>query len=259
MDTLVSILQHKETSLSNHDLGWDVIFLISNMYRNQRDRRILYTTRLPYWVDESKFGKWLNTDLNINSQGRLASLFKPSATSSPTKRIMSGNESKMVLVEAVTNTLRVDLNKFKEKLLTEADDEDEANDPDFTIEDGLADLLSNMVQNKTAVYEEVQKQVAQELKKVVEKGTGTKYEMVDEGEETKFSKPEDEMMSYKHDVVNACVDMWNSISEQKIKEGEEQSKYYLLQLISANDDELDGAVNSFEWPVFEDKKFKSKI
>ncbi|EXK85407.1 hypothetical protein FOQG_10502 [Fusarium oxysporum f. sp. raphani 54005] len=46
-------------------------------------------------------------------------------------------------------------------------------------------------------------------------------------EEEKTSKPVDEITEIKYEVVNACV-MWNSISEQKIKNGVAQTRYLLL-------------------------------
>ncbi|ENH70691.1 hypothetical protein FOC1_g10004989 [Fusarium oxysporum f. sp. cubense race 1] len=71
-------------------------------------------------------------------------------------------------------------------------------------------------------------------------------------EEEKTSKPVDEITEIKYEVVNACVDMWNSISEQKIMNGVAQTRYLLLQMISANDSELDGVARAYEWPEIRD-------
>jgi RecA-family ATPase len=60
------------------------------------------------------------------------------------------------------------------------------------------------------------------------------------------------MMEDKYEVVTACVDMWNSISEQKIREQVPQTAHYLLQMVSANDNELDGVIRAYEWPEIRD-------
>ncbi|KAG7407241.1 hypothetical protein Forpe1208_v012778 [Fusarium oxysporum f. sp. rapae] len=231
---------------------WDVLFQIRKMYTQYKQAhggKLLYTTRLPYWVDESKFGKWLATDLNINPNGRLKSLLDTSQSSKSEKRLLTGKESQKAvdkaLKEAREQEGRVDGNIFMKKTFRESDDEDEEDDPSFTYEDGLGALLSDIVHNQGTAYDSVYDRATRELQEAADKG---KYEMEEEGREEKPFKAVDEDIEVKYDVVDVCVKMWNSISEQQIKEGVAQSKYYLLQLISANDDELDGDVKAFEWP-----------
>ncbi|TXB99374.1 hypothetical protein FocTR4_00013775 [Fusarium oxysporum f. sp. cubense] len=211
--------------------------------------KLLYTTRLPYWVDESKFGKWLTMDLNINPDTRLNSLLGTGQSSKSGKRLLTGNESQKAVDKALKEARevadRVDWNKFMKTTLREPDDDDEEDDPSFTYEDGLEALLSDILHNQGTAYDSVYDRVTRELEEAADKG---KYEMEEDGVQEKPFKVVDETMENKHDVVDVCVKMWNSISEQQIKEGVAQSKYYLLQLISANDDKLDGAVKAFEWP-----------
>ncbi|KAF5647979.1 hypothetical protein F52700_1193 [Fusarium sp. NRRL 52700] len=142
------------------------------------------------------------------------------------------------------------LKQFMKSIYREDQDEDEEDDPDFTYEDGLVDLLTTWADNNSTAYESVYDIVTGELKKA----TKGKYEMKDEGvEETPF-RIEDETTEYKYDVVKTCVDMWNSISDQKILDGVVQSRYYLLQLISANQDELDGVISAYERPEIRETK-----
>lgn len=77
--------------------------------------------------------------------------------------------------------------------------------------------------------------------------TGKKNEK-DGMEDEKPSGPIDEVMENMYEVVAACMYMWNSISEQKIEEGVPQTRYFLLQMVSANDSDLDGVIRSYEWP-----------
>ncbi|EXL96417.1 hypothetical protein NOF04DRAFT_9707 [Fusarium oxysporum II5] len=188
-------------------------------------------------------------DLNINPDTRLNSLLGTGQSSKSGKRLLTGNESQKAVDKALKEARevadRVDWNKFMKTTLREPDDDDEEDDPSFTYEDGLEALLSDILHNQGTAYDSVYDRVTRELEEAADKG---KYEMEEDGVQEKPFKVVDETMENKHDVVDVCVKMWNSISEQQIKEGVAQSKYYLLQLISANDDKLDGAVKAFEWP-----------
>lgn len=232
------------------------------MYKQgKRDKvdKLLYTTRLPYWVDESKFGKWLTTDLNINPDStKMQNLLGAGSTSNAKKKLLTGSESQKAvdraLAEARKQEQRTDFKQSMKTIYQEDEDEDEEDDPNFTSEDGFVELLATWANNKDA-YESVVDIVTQELKAA----TKGKYGMKGEAEEEKISKFEDESTEYKYDVVQACVDMWNSISDQKILDGVVQSRYYLLQLISANDDELDGIVTAHEWPEIRESKSLSHL
>ncbi|CVK98150.1 uncharacterized protein FMAN_12232 [Fusarium mangiferae] len=240
---------------------WDVLFQISRMYKQgKRDKvdKLLYTTRLPYWVDESKFGKWLTTDLNINPNStKVQILLGAGSTSNGKKKLLTGSESQKAVDKALAEAReqKLDFKQFMKTIYLEAEDEDEEDDPNFTYEDGFADLLATWANNQGTVYESVVDIVTQELKVA----TNGKYKMKDEAEEEKIVKFEDESTEYKYDVVKACVDMWNSISDQKILDEVVQSRYYLLQLISANDDELDGVVAAHGWPEIPESKSLSHL
>ncbi|KAG5757334.1 hypothetical protein H9Q70_000185 [Fusarium xylarioides] len=246
---------------------WDVLFQISKMYKEAKQvsgGKLLYTTRLPYWIDERKFGKWANRDVNINYD-RLATL-EPIKASSPQKKLLSGKETtkgfSKILKDVPEKESKIPhwVDIMKGPLLKEEDDEDESKDPDYLYEDALAELLANVVKNQGASYDSVYDRVTQELKAAVDKG---KYLMKEEKDkdmkEEKPSKPVDERSEIIHEVVAACVDMWNTISEQKIVEGVPQTTYYLLQMISANYDELHGVIHSYEWPEIGEWKPKSHI
>lgn len=144
------------------------------------------------------------------------------------------------------------MNLIRGKLLTEADDDDEIDEPNFTT-DTLTEVLDDLVHNNGATYVSVEDLATQELGAVYDK---SKFDMQEESnkdmEEEKTSKPVDEITEIKYEVVNACVHMWNSISEQKIMNGVAQARYFLLQMISANDSELDGVVRAYEWPEIRD-------
>uniref|UniRef100_A0A0D2YBI7 Uncharacterized protein n=1 Tax=Fusarium oxysporum (strain Fo5176) TaxID=660025 RepID=A0A0D2YBI7_FUSOF len=215
--------------------------LISKLYkqasRNDGDK-LLYTTRLRYWVDESRFGKWSNRDVNINHE-RLMTIDSTKASGRYTG-LLSGNEAAKAF----------DI---------EEDDEDESEDPDYIYEDDLTDFLAEVVKSKGASYESIYDRVTEELKAAVNEGKQGKLDMKErkvksqgDMEEEKPSKPVDEMMEDKYEVVTACVDMWNSISEQKIREQVPQTAHYLLQMVSANDNELDGVIRAYEWPEIRD-------
>lgn len=143
--------------------------------------------------------------------------------------------------------------------MQEEDDEDESEDPDYIYEDDLTDFLAEVVKSKGASYESIYDRVTEELKAAVNEGKQGKLDMKErkvksqgDMEEEKPSKPVDEMMEDKYEVVTACVDMWNSISEQKIREQVPQTAHYLLQMVSANDNELDGVIRAYEWPEIRD-------
>ena len=231
------------------------------MYKKgKRDKvdKLLYTTRLPYWVDESKFGRWLTTDLNINPNStKIQNILTADSTSNGKKKLLTGSESQKAVDKALAEAReqKLDFKQFMKTIYLEAEDEDEEDDPNFTYEDGFADLLATWANNQGTPYESVVDIVTQELKVA----TNGRYKMKDEAEEEKIVKFEDESTEYKHDVVKACVDMWNSISDQKILDGVVQSRYYLLQLISANDDDLDGVVAAHEWPEIPESKSLSHL
>ncbi|KAI3577834.1 hypothetical protein IWW34DRAFT_789549 [Fusarium oxysporum f. sp. albedinis] len=220
---------------------WDALFQTSKLYkqasRNDGDK-LLYTTHLRYWVDESRFGKWSNRDVNINHE-RLMTIDSTKASGRYTG-LLSGNEAAKAF----------DI---------EEDDEDESEDPDYIYEDYLTDFLAEVVKSKGASYESIYDRVTEELKAAVNEGKQGKLDMKErkvksqgDMEEEKPSKPVDEMMEDKYEVVTACVDMWNSISEQKIREQVPQTAHYLLQMVSANDNELDGVIRAYEWPEIRD-------
>ncbi|KAJ4117167.1 hypothetical protein NW765_010582 [Fusarium oxysporum] len=220
---------------------WDALFQTSKLYkqasRNDGDK-LLYTTRLRYWVDESRFGKWSNRDVNINHE-RLMTIDSTKASGRYTG-LLSGNEAAKAF----------DI---------EEDDEDESEDPDYIYEDYLTDFLAEVVKSKGASYESIYDRVTEELKAAANEGKQGKLDMKErkvksqgDMEEEKPSKPVDEMMEDKYEVVTACVDMWNSISEQKIREQVPQTAHYLLQMVSANDNELDGVIRAYEWPEIRD-------
>ncbi|KAJ4107919.1 hypothetical protein NW760_008767 [Fusarium oxysporum] len=245
---------------------WDVLFQISKMYkqasRNDGDK-LLYTTRLPYWVDESRFGKWSNRDVNINHE-RLMTIESTKASGRYTG-LLSGNEAAKAFHIVIQNAPGQESRKahwveaLKGSLMEEDDGEDESEDPDYIYEDTLADFLAEVVKSKGASYESIYDRVTEELKAAVNEGKQGKLNMKErkgkgkgDMEEEKPSKPVDEMMEDKYEVVTACVDMWNSISEQKIREQVPQTAYYLLQMISANDNEIDGVIRTYEWPEIRD-------
>ncbi|RKK74290.1 hypothetical protein BFJ69_g8570 [Fusarium oxysporum] len=168
--------------------------------------------------------------------------------------LLSGKETTKAFGNAIKDgpkqeSKSVLVNLIRGKLLTEADDDDEIDEPNFTIEDALTEVLDDLVHNNGATYASVEDLVTQELGAVYDK---SKFYMQEESnkdmEEEKTSKPVDEITEIKYEVVNACVDMWNSISEQKIMNGVAQTRHFLLQMISANDSEFDGVVRAYEWP-----------
>ncbi|SCO89189.1 uncharacterized protein FRV6_13317 [Fusarium oxysporum] len=230
--------------------------------RNDGDK-LLYTTRLPYWVDESRFGKWSNRDVNINHE-RLMTIESTKASGRYTG-LLSGNEAAKAFHIVIQNAPGQESRKahwmeaLKGSLMEEEDGEDESEDPDYIYEDTLADSLAEVVKSKGASYESIYDRVTEELKAAVNEGKQGKLNMKErkgkikgDMEEEKPSKPVDEMMEDKYEVVTACVDMWNSISEQKIREQVPQTAYYLLQMISANDNEIDGVIRTYEWPEIRD-------
>ncbi|KAI1033374.1 hypothetical protein LB503_008526 [Fusarium chuoi] len=188
----------------------------------------------------------------------MQNLLGAGSTSNAKKKLLTGSESQKAvdraLAEARKQEQRTDFKQSMKTIYQEDEDEDEEDDPNFTSEDGFVELLATWANNKDA-YESVVDIVTQELKAA----TKGKYGMKGEAEEEKISKFEDESTEYKYDVVQACVDMWNSISDQKILDGVVQSRYYLLQLISANDDELDGIVTAHEWPEIRESKSLSHL
>ncbi|KAK2927783.1 hypothetical protein FoTM2_012959 [Fusarium oxysporum f. sp. vasinfectum] len=245
---------------------WDVLFQISKMYkqasRNDGDK-LLYTTRLPYWVDESRLGKWSNRDVSINHE-RLMTIESTKASGHYTG-LLSGNEAAKAFDIVIQNAPGQESRKahwveaLKGSLMEEEDDEDESEDPDYIYEDALTDFLAEVVKSKGASYESIYDRVTEELKAAVNEGKQGKLDMKErkgkgkgDMEEEKPSKPVDEMMEDKYEVVTACVDMWNSIPEQKIREQVPQTAYYLLQMVSANDNELDGVIRAYEWPEIRD-------
>ncbi|KAI1008824.1 hypothetical protein LB504_001360 [Fusarium proliferatum] len=249
---------------------WDVLFQVSKMYKEAKQvsgGKLLYTTRLPYWIDERKFGKWANRDVNINHE-RLTTIESIKA-SSPQKKMLSGKETtkgfSKILKDVSEKGSEIPhwVEVMKGPSLKEEDDEDESNDPDYLYEDALADLLDDVVKNQGASYDSIYDRVTQELKAAVDKGKDKgRYAMEEEHKdmvEEKPSKPVEERSEIIHDVVAACVDMWNTISEQRIVEEVPQATYYLLQMISANDGELDGVIHSYEWPEIGEWKPKAHI
>ncbi|SCV42081.1 uncharacterized protein FFB14_07629 [Fusarium fujikuroi] len=244
---------------------WDVLFQISKMYKDAKRNdcdKLLYTTRLPYWVDESKFRKWSNRDVNINHD-RLMSI-KPNKFSGRYTGILSGNETAKAFDKVIPNDQDQEINRkhwvqaLSGTMMKEEDDEDESKDPDYIYEDALTDFLAEVIKNRGAIYESIYDRVTEELKAAAT-GKQGKLEMKTEKEndkdgmeEEKPSRPIDEVMENMYEVVAACVYMWNSISEQKIEEGVPQTRYFLLQMVSANDSDLDGVIRSYEWPEMRD-------
>ncbi|KAF5563669.1 hypothetical protein FPHYL_5067 [Fusarium phyllophilum] len=284
---------------------WDVLFLIGCMYNEGKSKhggKLLYTTRLPYWVDASKFEDWCNTDINLS--GRISGLFRSGGPLSEEPKFWSGNESKNALVKMFEDFQSKKNPHWKEQLmkpLQEEDDEDEEDDPPYTHQDGLKDFLYNKLYNENAIPDDsLQVRIIEQLVISTKEGTVGKYKMddgdemaeeakIDTEQKTDKDKMDEEVKIVmvknvgkdkktdtgsrkakkkkgkgmgdmdtedKQTVVQECVSIWNTISEQSIKEGEAQARYYLLQLISANHDELDGAVKSYEWP---EQPFQCKL
>ncbi|KAF4417924.1 hypothetical protein FACUT_11950 [Fusarium acutatum] len=244
---------------------WDVLFKISKMYKEAKQNdgnKLLYTTRLPYWVDESRFGKWSSRDVNINHE-RIMSI-ELNKVSSRYTGILSGNETAKAFDKVIQNDQDQEINRkhwvkaLSGSMMKEEDDEDESKDPDYIYEDALTDFLVEVIKNRGAIYESIYDRVTEELS-AAGAGKQGKLEMEpgkkkgkDDIEEEKPSKSMDEVMENMYEVVTACVCMWNSISEQEIREGVPQTRYFLLQMVSANDNDLDGVVRSYEWPEMRD-------
>ncbi|KAF4957924.1 hypothetical protein FGADI_2753 [Fusarium gaditjirri] len=147
-------------------------------------------------------------------------------------------------------------------LIRKEDNEDEKDDLTYTYEDALKEFLMNKLSNENAdPYESIQVRIVKELEEAAKKGTDAKYKMKDYYKAV-IEAPSKDAKSITEEqqvVVQACDSLWNTISEQRIKKNEEQTKYYLLQLISANHNELDGGARAFEWPTLGDWSPKAKI
>ncbi|KAG4280490.1 hypothetical protein FPRO06_11823 [Fusarium proliferatum] len=150
---------------------WDVIFQISKMYKDTKRNdcdKLLYTTRRPYWVDESKFGKWSNRDVNINHD-RLMST-KPNKFSGRYTGILSGNETAKAFDKVIHNDQDQEINRkhwvqvLSGRMMKEEDDEDESKDPDYIYEDALTDFLAEVIKNRGAIYESIYDRATEELK-----------------------------------------------------------------------------------------------
>ncbi|CCT73281.1 uncharacterized protein FFUJ_10036 [Fusarium fujikuroi IMI 58289] len=246
-----------------------VLFLIGCIYNegnSKHDGKLLYTTRLPYWVDASKFEEWCNTDINLS--GRISGLFRSGGPLSKETKFLSGNESKNALVKMFEDSQSRKNAFWRDQLkkpLQEEDDEDEEDDPPYTHQAALKDFLLNKHYNDNAGPDDsIQARVTRELEASIKEGTDWKYKMDDENEmdreaqiDTEQKADKDKMdeevkketvrkagkdkeadkeknkkkkkkkkkkkgendrnTDDKQNVVQECVNIWNTISEQSIK------------------------------------------
>ncbi|KAF5715387.1 hypothetical protein FMUND_6869 [Fusarium mundagurra] len=102
--------------------------------------------------------------------------------------------------------------------------------------------------DKDKMDEEVEMEMVKKVSKDKKTDTVRNADKVKNKRKNKRKGKDDMHTEDKQTVVQECVSIWNTISEQSIKEGEAQARYYLLQLISVKYNELDGAVKSYEWP-----------
>ncbi|KAF5708791.1 hypothetical protein FGLOB1_6250 [Fusarium globosum] len=166
---------------------WDVLFLIGCIYNegnSKHDGKLLYTTRLPYWVDTSKFEEWCNTDINLS--GRISGLFRSDGPLFEETKFLSGNESKNALVKMFEDSQSRKNPFWRDQLkkpLQEEDDEDEEDDPPYTHQAALKDFLLNKHYNDNAGPDDsIQARVTRELEASIKEGTDWKYKMDDEDE-----------------------------------------------------------------------------
>lgn len=196
---------------------------------------VLYSTRLPYYLGEDKFQNWLNTDLNVSldKASRIANWLK----------LYDSSQVRSI----VKKSLRKKETLPKEAL--EQEDSDDTSDSDCDWPYLQKEDLLHQMKQKSLPFQNIEKIVETALKEAGVSGTAGDMaleENVSDINEEPEDKPESAIMENQRNVANSVFQIWDEISPQKMVNGQEASKYYLLQLISSNDVH-DGTIHYCAW------------
>jgi len=220
--------------------GWDVILKVHDILKeknNQADK--MYTTRTPYWMKDNVVDQLNHMAINTNAKegGRIAK---------------DDKHGWYIESERPTKVWeRVDYREFHQNLRagTKLPDDTESDDGSYTTEDGLKDLVHNEVGNL------IQRNFLDESpkKKVVAK----KKTKEDAGNMLQEELPDLEATIDDQKAIAFCIErIWKKSSPQKLEREEPGATFYMLQLISLEDEANDGQIYFYEW---EDLKKAYKI
>jgi len=218
--------------------GWDVILKVYGILKEKNmQANKMYTTRTPYWMKDKVVDQVNYTAIYTNAKegGRIAK-----------------DDKHRWYIESGRPTdvwESVDYREFHQNFGAQKglSDDTESADASYLTEDALTDDMHTQVDNWTQgiILDENPK------KKVVAKKTKEDAGSMEE------ELPDFEATIDDQKAIAFCIErIWNKSSPQKLEREEPGATFYMLQLISLEDEANDGQIYFYEW---EDLKKAYKI